>query len=84
LARGADFGRITGKLRVVGFIRRISTEKRGCNVLFPSGADRKYSLSYIPRGTNAAGYHEIKVEVKEPGLKVRARPGYYLASGPES
>jgi VWFA-related protein len=44
----------------------------------------QYSLSYIPQGTNDAGYHEIKVEVKKPGLKVRARPGYYLASGAEN
>jgi VWFA-related protein len=44
----------------------------------------QYSLSYIPRGTNEAGYHEIKIEVKKPGLKVRARPGYYLASSPEN
>jgi hypothetical protein len=44
---------------------------------------RTYLLSYIPSGTNQTGYHEIKVEVKKPGLKVRARPGYYIA-GPES
>jgi VWFA-related protein len=43
----------------------------------------QYSLSYIPTGTNQTGYHEIKVEVKKGGLKVRARPGYYIA-GPES
>ncbi|HXN53891.1 MAG TPA: VWA domain-containing protein [Candidatus Acidoferrum sp.] len=43
----------------------------------------QYSLSYIPQGTNETGYHEIKVTVKKEGLKVRARPGYYLA-GPES
>jgi len=43
----------------------------------------QYSVSYIPSGTNEAGYHEIKVEVKKPGLKVRARPGYYVAA-PES
>lgn len=43
----------------------------------------QYSLSYVPSGTNQAGYHEIKVTVKKEGLKVRARPGYYLA-GPES
>ena len=40
----------------------------------------QYSLSYIPSGTNQTGYHEIKVEVKKPGLKVRARPGYYIAA----
>lgn len=43
----------------------------------------QYSLSYVPSGTSQAGYHEIKVTVKKEGLKVRARPGYYLA-GPES
>jgi VWFA-related protein len=43
----------------------------------------QYSLSYIPSGTNQTGYHEIKVTVKKEGLKVRARPGYYIA-GPES
>lgn len=43
----------------------------------------QYSVSYIPSGTNETGYHEIKVEVKKAGLKVRARPGYYVA-GPES
>ena len=44
----------------------------------------QYSLSYTPRGTSDAGYHEIKVKVDKEGLKVRARPGYYLAGGPES
>ncbi len=38
----------------------------------------QYTLSYIPTGTNQGGYHEIKVTVKKEGLKVRARPGYYL------
>jgi VWFA-related protein len=38
----------------------------------------QYTLSYRPSGTEPVGYHEIKVEVKRPGLNVRARPGYYL------
>jgi VWFA-related protein len=42
----------------------------------------QYSLSYSP-GTNQMGYHKIKVIVNRKGLKVRARPGYYLA-GPQS
>jgi VWFA-related protein len=46
----------------------------------------QYTLTYIPSGTNTDGYHEISVRVskeKERGLKVRARPGYYLGV-PES
>src|SRR6202163_2618702 len=43
----------------------------------------QYSVSYSPTGTNASGYHEIKVTVAKEGLKVRARPGYFIAS-PES
>ena len=43
----------------------------------------QYSLSYAPTGANETGYHEIKVQVAQSGLKVRARPGYYLAP-PES
>ncbi len=39
----------------------------------------QYSLSYRPTGTDPAGYHEIKVHVDRRGLKVRSRPGYYLA-----
>ncbi|MBZ5703181.1 MAG: VWA domain-containing protein [Acidobacteriia bacterium] len=43
----------------------------------------QYTLSYTPSGAGDYGYHEIKVEISRPGLKVRARPGYYLAA-PES
>jgi len=46
----------------------------------------QYSLSYTPTETAAAGYHEIKVSVirkDAKNLKVRARPGYFLAP-PES
>lgn len=43
----------------------------------------QYSLSYTPAGTSEIGYHEIKVQVATSGLKVRARPGYYVAP-PES
>jgi hypothetical protein len=38
----------------------------------------QYLLSYRPPGTDAGGYHKIKVElVDRRGLKVRFRPGYY-------
>jgi VWFA-related protein len=46
----------------------------------------QYTLTYTPAGVNTDGYHEISVTVakeKERGLKVRARPGYYLGV-PES
>jgi VWFA-related protein len=46
----------------------------------------QYTISYAPTGTDRSGYHEIKVNVVRMGaknLKVRARPGYYLAV-PES
>ena len=39
----------------------------------------QYSLTYEPMGTSGTGYHEIKVHVDREGLKVRARPGYYIA-----
>ena len=38
----------------------------------------QYVLSYRPSGSEAAGYHQIKVSVNRPGLRVRTRPGYYL------
>jgi VWFA-related protein len=39
----------------------------------------QYTISYAPTGTNDIGYHEIKVQVDRKNLKVRARPGYYIA-----
>jgi VWFA-related protein len=38
----------------------------------------QYTLSYRPAGLDTPGYHEIKVTVDRPGVKVRTRPGYYL------
>src|SRR5712664_4177142 len=46
----------------------------------------QYTISYTPTGIDAAGYHEIKVNVirnDAKNLQVRARPGYNLAV-PES
>jgi VWFA-related protein len=46
----------------------------------------QYTLSYTPTDANVTGYHEIKVSVirnDAKNLKIRARPGYYLAP-PES
>ena len=38
----------------------------------------QYMLSYRPTGSDTPGYHQIKVTVDRPGVKVRTRPGYYL------
>lgn len=43
----------------------------------------QYTVGYTPTDTNDLGYHEIKVQVDRKDLKVRARPGYYVAP-PES
>jgi VWFA-related protein len=46
----------------------------------------QYTLSYTPTSADSVGFHEIKVSVigiDAKNLKVRARPGYYLAP-PES
>lgn len=40
----------------------------------------QYTLSYTPAGVTDVGYHEIRVSVDQKGLKVRSRPGYYVAS----
>jgi len=38
----------------------------------------QYTLGYRPPGDEPSGFHEIKVSVTRPGVKVRTRPGYYL------
>jgi len=37
----------------------------------------QYELAYIPDTLAQAGFHRIKVQVRRPGVKVRARAGYY-------
>jgi VWFA-related protein len=43
----------------------------------------QYTVGYAPTDANDLGYHEIKVQVDRKNLKVRTRPGYYVAP-PES
>jgi len=46
----------------------------------------QYTLGYSPAGTTEDGYHEIKVslvDAKYKNLKIRSRPGYYLATSDE-
>jgi Ca-activated chloride channel family protein len=38
----------------------------------------QYTLTYHPNNSDTSGFHEIKVTVDRPGVKVRTRPGYYV------
>jgi VWFA-related protein len=40
----------------------------------------QYTLSYAPTDSADLGYHEIKVQLDRQHLKVRTRPGYYVAA----
>lgn len=37
----------------------------------------QYEVAYIPDTLAQAGFHRIEVQVRRPGVKVRARAGYY-------
>jgi VWFA-related protein len=43
----------------------------------------QYMLLYSPNNKEEAGWHEIRVDVMRPGLKVRTRDGYWLAGIPQ-
>lgn len=43
----------------------------------------QYLVSYNPNNKLEGGWHSIKVEVRRAGLKVRTRPGYWLAGVPQ-
>jgi VWFA-related protein len=43
----------------------------------------QYLLSYNPNNKLEGGFHKIHVEVLRTGLKVRTRPGYWMAARPE-
>lgn len=42
----------------------------------------QYLLSYVPNNLDEGGFHTIQVVVNgRPGLKIRTRPGYWVAGG---
>ncbi len=46
----------------------------------------QYIIGYSPTEAAATGYHEIKVSLVDPkysNLKLRSRPGYYVAGSEE-
>jgi len=38
----------------------------------------QYELTYVPDTLSQAGFHHIQVKVRRPGVKVRARAGYFF------
>ncbi|MCW5976771.1 MAG: VWA domain-containing protein [Bryobacteraceae bacterium] len=40
----------------------------------------QYILSYTPDTVSEGGFHKIRVEVNRPGVEIRARRGYWMAS----
>jgi VWFA-related protein len=43
----------------------------------------QYLLSYSPNNKIEGGFHKIRVDVNRPTLKVRTRPGYWMAAIPD-
>jgi VWFA-related protein len=43
----------------------------------------QYELAYVPNNLKDTLYHKIKVEVRRPGAKVRARAGYFYQGPPQ-
>ena len=39
----------------------------------------QYLLNYTPSNQSDLGYHKIRIELNNPELTVRSRPGYYIA-----
>jgi VWFA-related protein len=74
------FTKLTGG-REFKFVSQQALER----VLMDIGEDlhSQYLLSYTPNNMLEGGFHKIRVEVMRPGLKVRTRPGYWMAARPE-
>lgn len=43
----------------------------------------QYILSYSPNNRLEGGFHSIEVKVNRPNLKVKAKPGYWMAAVPD-
>lgn len=42
----------------------------------------QYLLTYTPNNKMEGGFHDIKVTIRRDGLRVRTRPGYWMAAKP--
>ena len=66
-----------------GQIYSFAREKALENAISDIGKDlnSQYLLSYSPNNKDEPGFHNIKVTVDRPGLKIRTRPGYWWGGG---
>ncbi len=66
-----------------GRVYSFATERALENAITDVGADlnSQYLLSYSPNNKDESGFHNIKVVVDRPGLKIRTRPGYWWGGG---
>ncbi len=64
-ASGGDLLEIQSNDEIVQAFRRVLEEFR-----------HRYLLSFTPRGVDKLGWHRLQVRVKQPGVTVKARPGY--------
>ena len=64
-----------------------ATSDRQLRELFTSALDEmraRYLLTYAPRGVAQAGWHELKVRLKNSRADIIARPGYFVAAAAPS
>ncbi len=66
-----------------GRVYTFATERALENAITDIGADlnSQYLLSYSPNNKDESGFHNIRVTVDRPGLKIRTRPGYWWGGG---
>jgi hypothetical protein len=68
---GGTYFQKWGKGTVQEALNRIATEIHS-----------QYELAYKPNDLSELGFHAIKVEVRRPGAKVRARSGWFYQGEP--
>jgi VWFA-related protein len=66
-----------------GRVYNFATEHAMEDAITDIGKDlnSQYLLSYRPNDTNEPGFHNIRVVVDRPGLRIRTRPGYWWGGG---
>ena len=69
---GGTYYQKWGKDTVQQALNQIATEIHG-----------QYELAYVPDNRKETGFHTIKVEVRRPGARVRARKGYFYEGPPQ-